>query len=430
MSTNPIARTNSAVTVAGRRRRTAAPVVSRREGDARTSRRTFLGGSLAVGGVSLVPAGAFAAGEQRLRVGLVGCGGRGTGAALQAAAADPTVRVVALGDMFADQVATAAHLLGRGIGGQFDCPPERRFVGEMAFLEVIRGDVDLVLLAAPPHVRPLHLEAAIAAGRHVYCEKPVAVDAAGVVRAAAAALRGREAGLSLVSGFCFRHDSATVALIERVRGGEIGRPVSLRAHAAIGLPWWRPPVSGDAAGAWRLRNWISFTALSGGHFVEHHVEAIDRAVWLMGDTPPCTAEPLRSTSPDIAVAVGVGDCVPGTAVRYRFADGGSLDASLDRRVGCRARRLETVTGTRGSCDIVRGAIGGAVVGPPPGGPGRHQAAMSTLVQSVLSGEFVHEGTSMCLSTMTAVMGRAAAAAGRRITWDDCAGTAVPSAPPV
>lgn len=435
MSTNTTPSTHSDVASAVRCRRSAAPVVARPHAVALASRRTFLGGSLAAGTVALVPARGLAAGNQRLRVGLVGCGGRGTGAALQAAAADPAVRVVALGDLFADQVDTAADLLGRGLGVQFDCPADRRHVGERAFRDVIDGDVDLVLLAAPPHVRPIHLEAAIAAGRHVYCEKPVAVDVAGVVRAAAAAARGRAAGLSLVSGFCFRHDPATLALIERVRGGEIGRLLSLQMHAAIGLPWWRPPVAGDAAGGWRLRNWISFTALSGGHFVEHHVEAIDRALWLTGDATPCTAEPLRSTPSEIAVADGGGDCVPVTAVRYRFADGATLDASLDRRVGGGDRRVETVAGTAGTCDLVRGAIGGAVVGPAPGGPGRHQAAMSTLVRSVLAGRLVHEGTSMCLSTMTAVMGRAAVEAGRRITWDEFTGdeftlTAVPSTRPV
>jgi myo-inositol 2-dehydrogenase/D-chiro-inositol 1-dehydrogenase len=383
------------------------------------SRRLFLGATAAA--ATMPRGGVFAGGSQRLRVGLVGCGGRGTGAALQAAAADPAVRVVALGDLFADQVAAAAHLLSRGIGGQFDCPPERRFVGEQAFRDVIGGDVDLVLLAAPPHVRPPHLEAAIAAGRHVYCEKPAAVDAAGVVRAAAAAVRGRAAGLSLVSGFCFRHDAPTVDLIARIRGGEIGRPLSLHAHAAIGLPWWRPPVAGDAAGAWRLRNWIAFTALSGGHFVEHHVEAIDRAVWLMGDAAPCTAEPLCSTPVGIAAAGAFGESASGTAVRYRFADGATLDASLDRRGGGGDRRVEAISGTAGTCDLVHGAIDGAVATPAPGGPGRHQAAMATLVRAVLAGRVVHEGAAMCLSTMTAVMGRAAAEAGRRITWDEFAG---------
>ncbi|MFM8804621.1 MAG: hypothetical protein ACKOK8_12050, partial [Planctomycetia bacterium] len=136
---------------------------------------SFLGGALAVscGTSGILPAGGlFAGGEQRLRVGLVGCGGRGTGAAAQAMAADPTVRVVALGDVFADQMSSAADVLSgteHGRAGRFDCPPERRFVGPDAYLRVIESDLDVVLLAAPPDVRPRHLEAAVAAGRHVYC---------------------------------------------------------------------------------------------------------------------------------------------------------------------------------------------------------------------------------------------------------------------
>lgn len=429
MSTSPTTRTHSTAPSAGRPILPAASSLPRPGGDAGSSRRGFLGGSLAVAGaVSLSPSPVFAGGDQRLRIGLVGCGGRGTGAALQAAAADPAVRVVAMGDIFADQVASAAQLLGRGIGSQFDCPPERRFVGERAFRDVIGSGADLVLLAAPPHVRPLHLEAAVAAGCHVYCEKPAAVDAAGVVRAAAAAVRGRAAGLSLVSGFCFRHDAPTVEVIARIRAGEIGRPVSLHAHAAIGLPWWRPPVAGDAAGAWRLRNWIAFAALSGGHFVEHHVEAIDRAIWLMGDVAPCAAEPLRA-SPAAGGSGAIGDCAPVTAVRYRFADGATLDASLDRR-GRGDRRIETVSGTDGVCDLVRGAIDGAVTASPPGGPGRHAVAMATLVRAVLAGSVVHEGEAMCLSTMAAVVGRMAADAGRRITWDEIAGQAASPSRPV
>lgn len=393
------------------------------------SRRSFLGTTLAAATACGLPAGGgFAAGDERLRVGLVGCGGRGAGAALQAAAADPAVRVVALGDLFADEVDSTAALLGSRIGPQFDCPPARRFVGERAFLDVIGGDVDLVLLTTPPHVRPLHLETAIAAGRHVYCEKPVAVDAGGVVRAARAAARGRAAGLSLVSGFCFRHDEAARDLVARVRDGAIGRPLGVHSHAAIGLPWRRQAAAGDAPGAWRHRNWISFTGLSGGHFVEHHVEAIDRALWLLGDVAPLFVEPDAAAPTVVGVAAGaIGDCVAATSVRYRFADGVTIAASIERRERGHERRIETLTGSDGTCDLIRGAVGEAVVTPPPGGPGRHQAAMTALVRGALAGRVVHEGDTMCLSTMVAVMGRAAADTGRRVTWAEVAGTAAPSA---
>jgi predicted dehydrogenase len=302
-----------------------------------TSRRSFLGGTVATtcAAAGTLPTGlCFAAGEQRLRIGLVGCGGRGTGAALQALEADPSVRVVALGDVFADQVASAADVLGRA-SGRFDCPPLQRFVGPDAYRRVIDSGVDVVLLAAPPHTRPLHLEAAVAAGKHVYCEQPVAVDAAGVVRVAAAAARSRAAGLAVVSGFCFRRDDRMVEIVSRLHDGAIGMPRLVQAHAAIGLPWRKPADGGRAAGEWPLRNWISFTRYSGGHFVTHHVQAIDRAAWILGDVAPLTAEGMAGSS---CPASGAHDTTGNRSHRrLPGGDRGSLhlrrrphDRSLDR----------------------------------------------------------------------------------------------------
>jgi predicted dehydrogenase len=402
----------------------------------RTSRRSFLGGAVALscGAAGSLPAGGlFAGGEQRLRVGLVGCGGRGTGAAAQAMAADPTVRVVAIGDVFADQVASAAAVLGgpQGLaGGQFDCPPCRRFVGPDAYQRVIESGVDVVLLAAPPHVRPLHLEAAVAAGKHVYCEKPVAIDAAGVVRAALAATRGRAAGLALVSGFCFRRDARMVELVGRLHDGAIGRPLSVRAHAAIGLPWRKPLESSHDQGEWPLRNWISFARFSGGHFVEHHVQAIDRAVWILGDVAPVAADPLEGLvavpGPRADEAIGaIGDCPAATAVRYRFADGRTIEASIDRREQVGDRIVETAVGSAGSCDLVAGRIvgrGSWGAGQPPRA-GRHAATIEALVRGILSGRVSHDGETMCRSTLMAVMGRMAAETGRPVAWGELATSA-------
>jgi myo-inositol 2-dehydrogenase/D-chiro-inositol 1-dehydrogenase len=404
----------------------------------RTSRRSFLGGAVALscGAAGSLPAGGlFAGGEQRLRVGLVGCGGRGTGAAAQAMAADPTVRVVALGDVFADQVTSAAAVLGgpQGLaGGQFDCPPCRRFVGPDAYQRVIESGVDVVLLAAPPHVRPLHLEAAVAAGKHVYCEKPVAIDAAGVVRAALAATHSRAAGLALVSGFCFRRDARMVELVGRLHDGAIGRPLSVQAHAAIGLPWCKPLESSHDRGDWPLRNWISFARFSGGHFVEHHVQAIDRAVWILGDVPPVAAEPLdrragfaAAERPHGGAIATIGDCPATTPVRYRFADGRTIEASIDRQEQRRDRHVERAIGSAGSCDLVAGRIVGrrpwGAAQPPRAG--RHAATIEALVRGILSGRVNHDGETMCRSTLMAVMGRMAAETGRPVAWGELASSA-------
>ena len=393
-----------------------------------TSRRSFLGGTLAASCAftgTLPAGGLFAGGEQRLRVGLVGCGGRGTGAAIQALQADPAVRVVAIGDMFADQVTSAAEVLGHA-GEQFDCPPTQRFVGEDAYRQVIDSGVDVVLLAAPPHVRPLHLEAAVAAGKHVYCEKPVATDAAGIVRAAAAAARSRAAGLALVSGFCFRRDDRMVEMVTRIHEGAIGRPRLVQAHAAIGLPWRKAVGSGRESGEWPLRNWISFTRFSGGHFVDQHVQAIDRAAWIMGDLPPLLAESMAASRAHHNEATGaIGDCAAATAVRYTYADGRTIEASIDRRERAGDRIVEIVTGSAGSCDLVncnlvRGTIAGRPgwTTVPPAGPGRFSATMTALVGGILSARVAHDGDTMCRSTLMAVMGRVAAETGRPVSWSE------------
>ena len=400
-----------------------------------TSRRSFLGGAVAAScaAVGTLPTGGlFAAGDQRLRIGLIGCGGRGTGAALQALEADPAVRVVALGDRFADQVASSAEVLGHRAGDRFDCPPTRCFVGPEAFRGVIESGVDLVLLAAPPHVRPLHLETAVAAGKHVYCEKPVAIDVAGVVRAAAAAARSRAAGLALVSGFCFRRDPRTVDLVTRIHDGAIGRPRSVQTHAAIGLPWRKPVDSGREPGAWPLANWISFARFSGGHFVEQHVQAIDRAAWILGDVSPVFAEPIGLDTPPFPNAArctgysstgAIGDCAPITAVRYTFAEGETIEASIDRRERSCDWIVEAVTGSTGSCDLVRGSIVGrqqwATESTP--GPARYRATMQTLVGGILTGTIAHDGADMCRSTLMAVMGRMASETGRPVAWSGMAG---------
>jgi len=398
-----------------------------------TSRRSFLGGTAAAScaAAGTLPAGGlFAAGDQRLRVGLVGCGGRGTGAALQAIEADPAVSLVALGDVFADQVASSAEVLSRRAGNRFDCPPTRCFVGPEAYRSVIDSGVDLVLLAAPPHVRPLHLEAAVAAGKHVYCEKPVAIDVAGVARAAAAAARSRAAGLALVSGFCFRHDPRMAEMVARIHDGAIGRPRMVQAHAAIGLPWRKPVESGREPGAWPLANWISFARFSGGHFVEHHVQAIDRAAWILGDMPPVFAEPIDVNTmvphrcPDQQSTGAIGDCAASTAVRYTFADGQTIEASIDRREQSRDWAVETVIGSAGRCDLVRGTMAGRQhwAAEPAPVPGRYRATMETLVRGVLSGRVAHDGVHLCRSTLMAVMGRMASEAGRPVAWSGLPGS--------
>jgi len=377
-------------------------------------RREFLVRSLGAAGcaaAAAAPAGgiatAWAGGTDAVRVGVVGCGGRGTGAAIQAAAADPGVRIVALGDLFGDQIESSSAMLRHALAGRFDWSRTRRHVGPDAYLGVLAAPVDLVILAAPPHALARHLAAAVDAGVHAYCEAPVAIDTAGVHVAEAAVERARAHGLSIGAGLCFRHDAATRNAIDAIRAGSLGRIEGARVEARIGLPWRRPTAGCGAAEA-RDRNWVSFAALSGGPFVEHHVHAIDKALWALGDDLPVTAEGRILAGRDEPDAVGDGHT--GVAVRYTLADGRAIEAVCHRRSGLADGIHEDVRGTAGRASLPRQTSST--------GPDRFAAAMAHLVHGIRSGRQVDEGGRLCTSTLTAVMGRMAAETGRRVAWCD------------
>lgn len=368
----------------------------------RLGRRPFLGAALGAAGTlaSLRRAGGgFVSGSDRIRIGLIGCGGRGTGAAIQATTADRGAVIVALGDPFPDQVWSAAELLAAD--GRLDCPAERRFSGPAAWLQVIQADVDAVILAAPPWSRPDHVAAAVRAGRHVYCEKPAAIDAAGVAAVVAACSQARTSGLSFVSGLCLRREAATLETVRRIRDGGVGRPLRAAVHARLGLPWRRPPQREWTAADGDARNWISHDSLSGGHFVAHHIDAIDRAIWALGDDWPVAAVPLASD-------VGAG----GTAVRFLYDDGRSIDASIDRREHGPRWIEERLTGTAGTADLRRHVVGGRARRGSAANP--HLACAAAFVASLRNGLPAADGDVLCRSTLTAVLGRTAAAAGRRV----------------
>jgi len=360
------------------------------------SRRDVLGLSatiLAAG--ALAPPAQAGIARREIRVGLIGCGGRGTGAALQAAAADPAVRIVALGDGFADQLEASAHVLARDAGAQFTCPARGRFVGPDAYRRVLDAGVDVVVIAAPPHLRPLHVEAAVAAGVHVMCETPAAIDVAGAARVAHALAAARAAGLSVASGLHARRDPSLAALVAEVRAGVIGRPVSVEVHGRWHGPWRVAPRPSWTAAEQRLRNWVSYDALSGGQFVERHVHAIDRALWVLGDRVPAMAEPVANTG---------GACV---AVRYRFDDGAEVRASAGT-LGCNAdAACERVVGQRGVRDL----------GLPADGR-RFQATMDALLRAVHSGSGMDDGAILVRASLVAILGRQAAASGRAVGWDE------------
>ncbi len=221
-----------------------------------------------------------------LKVGLIGCGGRGTGAAEEALNADPNVVLSAMADAFSDRLEQSHATLKAKLKEKVQVSNDHKFVGLDAYQKLLDSDVDVVLLAAPPAFRPLHLEAAVNAGKHIFCEKPFAVDAPGLRRVMAAAKKAEEKRLSLVSGFCWRYHLPKRETFKRVVNGQIGEILTAEATYNTGELWYKERQPGWTDMEYKLRNWLYYNWLSGDHIVEQAIHSVDMLQWAMGDVMP------------------------------------------------------------------------------------------------------------------------------------------------
>ncbi|HVV70160.1 MAG TPA: Gfo/Idh/MocA family oxidoreductase, partial [Verrucomicrobiae bacterium] len=263
-----------------------------------STRREFLKTSAIVGSAlaapAILPGKIF--GEEKtgtLRVGLVGCGGRGSGAASQALNADKDIALVAMADAFEDQLQNSLKSLQKSHPEKVKVTPDKCFVGLDAYQKLIDSGVDVVLLATPPGFRPVHLRAAIEAGKHVFCEKPMATDAPGLRSVLESAKMAKEKNLSLVAGFCWRRDVARREFYKRIHDGAIGEIRAVYATYYTGPVKPMPPASdrpsnmGDLE--WQMRNWYNFVWLSGDGYVEQCCHSVDKVAWALRDQPPLKA---------------------------------------------------------------------------------------------------------------------------------------------
>ena len=250
-----------------------------------TSRREVLQATVVAGTLVGVP-DLHAAGSDLLRVGLVGCGDRGTGAATQALTADPHVRLVAMADAFEDRLQQSlAHLKqDEKVGSKVDVASDHRFVGFDACQKLLESGVDVVLLCTPPHFRPLHLQAAVQAGKHVFAEKPVAVDAPGVHSVLESCKLAKTKGLSVVSGLCLRYDRGFRKTVSRLHEGEAGEITTLLANDYRSGRWAKPKQSSWTEMYYQMRNWYNFTWLSGDFNLEQHVHFLDVCEYMARST--------------------------------------------------------------------------------------------------------------------------------------------------
>ncbi len=356
-----------------------------------------------------------------IKVGLIGCGGRGTGAALQALKADPGVRLTALADVFADRLDSSLATLKKmtAVANRIDVTPATSFVGLDAYQKVIDSGVDVVLLASTPAFRPEHFRAAVAAGKHVFCEKPVAVDGPGIRSVLASAAEAQRKNLSVMSGFCWRYDPRMRATVAQVHAGAIGDLRAIIATYHTGtlttkFPGTRTPGQTDLE--WQLRNWYNFTWLSGDHLVEQAIHNVDKIAWLM-----------KQEMPTQAIGVGgrtvpaYGNTYDNFSVAYEYASGVRATLSCRQHDGVYNEVTDYVMGTEGIFSNGRLATQG-ITGKTNWkytGPTRdmYQVEHDELFAAIRAGKPVNDGVSMAHSTLMAIMGRMAAYTGQVVTWD-------------
>ena len=385
------------------------------------SRREFLKSSALAGALAAVP-NAHAGGSDVLRIGLVGCGSRGTGAAVQALNADKNVKLVALADAFRDRLESSlAHIKKDPmVGAKVDVTQERSFVGFDAYKQLLGCGVDVVLLCTPPHFRPAQLKAAVEAGKHVFAEKPVAVDAPGVRSVLETCEAAKKKGLSVVSGLCLRHDNGFVETVQRLHDGAVGEVVDLLANDYRGGRWSKPRQPDWTDMHYQMRNWYNFTWLSGDFNVEQHIHFLDVCAWVMKDQYPVKA--IGMGGRQVLTGEEYGNIYDHFSIIYEYANGTRLFSNTRQQKGCQNDLSAHVVGTKGRADLAERKKGLAIHAASDwhfsgAANDMYQTEHDRLFESIRTSKPINNGDYMSKSTLLAIMGRMAAYTGQQITWE-------------
>jgi len=387
------------------------------------SRRDFIKTSAALGAATLASGTGrmFAAGSDKIRIGLIGCGGRGTHDATKCLNSSENVELVAMGDLFKDRLDRCRRTLKSNLPDSVQVTEEMCFVGWDAYKKVLAcEDVDMVILTQPPHFRPQHLKAAIEAGKHVFMEKPVAVDPVGVRSVIESSELADKKGLTIVAGTQMRRISHLVEGIKSIHDGAIGELVGGQCvRLGDGMLTWgqkeRQPGWSDME--WHLRRWLFLTWLSGDFIVEMHVHNLDVMNWALDAHPvQCVAMGGRQvrTGPEY------GNCYDHFAIEYEYPNGVRIEYMGSQIDGCTNRNDQRIVGTKGRAytDFGRVVIEG---------PGKVEYAWDNIdpcikqhadqIAAIREGKRLNEGKRIAESSLTSIMGRMSAYTGRALKWD-------------
>jgi len=374
------------------------------------SRRDFIKASAALAAMGVATNRIFAAGEQKFRVALLGCGGRGSGALENCLEAGKHLGVGM------EVVATADWFKGKaeGVGKNHNVPPERCFGGGDGYKKLLETNADVVVMATPPSFRPVHFEAAIKAGKHVFMEKPVAVDPPGGRKIIEAGEMAKQKGLAVVAGTQRRHQSGYRKIAYALEKGAIGKIVGGCVWWCGGALWYQKRKPNESDADYMVRNWVSFTEMSGDHIVEQHVHNLDVANWYIGHPP--------------VAALGFGG-------RARRKTGNQFDffsVDLDYGDGCHIHSMcRQVNGTDGDVrEFFAGTEGETWGGgglksgknitapdfPEQGGP--YVQEHVDLLDSIIKGKPLNEARNVAESTLVAIMSRISTYTGKLVKWSD------------
>jgi predicted dehydrogenase len=410
-------------------------MTEQRKQTAAPTRREFLTTAAATGtalaaGLSWVPS-VHAAGSDTIKVGLVGCGGRGTGAADNVLHSAPNVQIIALADVFQDRLqGTRKHLQNiakndekvKSLGNSVEIPDDNCHVGLDAYQHVINNkDVNYVILATPPGFRPIHIPAVVAAGKTLFTEKPVGTDGTGIRKVLAAYEEAKQKGLAVVAGTQRRHQLPYLETLKQVHDGAIGDILGARCYWNQGILWKRDRRPGSSDVEYQIHNWYGFPWTCGDHIVEQHVHNLDVMCWALG-THPERARGMGFRTPRDP---GYGVIYDFFSIDYTWPNDVHVISQCRQISNCVNEVGEHLKGTKGDCHVNAYQINGKGV------VSREQQRSATdpyvqehtdLIESVRSGKPLNELKQVAESTLTAILGRMSAYSGQEVTWDQALNT--------
>ncbi len=402
------------------------------QGLSHASRRAFLktaavgAGALAAG--LSIQRGAHAAGSASIKIGLVGCGGRGSGAAVNAMNAGDEIRLVAMADVFEPYAKGARDRLKKLRPEQVDVPDDRVFVGFDAYQKVLASGIDVVLLAASSHFHPMHLKAAVDAGKHVFCEKPHGIDVPGLKMAMAAADEAKKKGLALVSGLCWRYDYGVREAMKRVRDGAIGEILAVQETYITSPYGLRERKPGWSEMEYQLQNWYHFNWLSGDQTGQQLVHSLDKASWALGDKPPARAWGLGGRQ--VCVEPKYGDQFDHHAVVFEYADGVRVFGFCRDQVNCYNETSDVIVGAKGRAVLPsRPRIEGPNAWQYKGSKvSMYDAEHKELFDSIRAGKPINNSDYMFTSTMLGILAQMVCYTGQQLTWEQAMASELRLAP--